>query len=345
MVLSPVTSFRGIVGSGLELRRILSPSSANFTAQSYARSYARCNALTCSHAMDATIPGAASWLLTAGPAVAHAVLHFVSRSDGSEHWISYGEFREGKWWLPITATIAHNGPEHLVVNICLYSPVVVVLEPVLGVTGSVAVFYVAAAAGWAASLFSSRLRYPDSHAFVQTCGASPGLYGSMYCAAALAPTAAVAAPMWAWALARAFLPPAAALALNPSGRRHPAATQLALTKLRDSVGVGVAAAVAVWLTGAKSTVAWLLLCNGINVAQRALQLLREPQLRSLEYAAADEASHLGGAALGLLVAAAITVARDGGGSVLQPSLWQAFGHWAVVCACFCGLALRHVTRF
>lgn len=289
-------------------------------------------------------PGIATWLLTAGPAIAHFSWRIYTGSDGSDHWLSYGALRDGGWWLPLSATLAHNGAEHLVVNVCLYSPVVVALEASLGVAGSVAVFYAAALAGWAASLLSSRLRYPESHAFVQTCGASPGLYGSMYCSAALSPWAGVAAPMWAWALARAALPAATALAAHKPGKQPPAATQLASTKFRDSVAIGAVAAAAVALTGLNSALAWLFLCNFLNIAQRAMQLMREPQLRSLEYAAADEASHLGGATFGLLVAAVVSVVRDGGGAAL-PVPAPVLSTWALVIVCFCGLALRHVTGF
>ena len=279
--------------------------------------------------------GAVTWLLTAGPAVLHRVWCSATRSDGSVHWLSLDGILSGDWWLPLSATIAHNGVEHLVVNLCLYTPVVSVLEPALGIIGSVGVYFAAALAGWVASLISSRLRYPESHAFVQTCGASPGLYGAMYCAAGLAPTASSSAHVWAWVLARAVLPSLAAVVFG-EGRQG---STSAIRKLADSTAVGAVLAATAYILGADSSLAWLLLCNCINVSQRALQLIRMPHLRSLEYTAADEASHVGGAALGIAVAAAVSVSNaDSSTTLLQ-------AHWFVIAGVFFGLVLRHVTRF
>lgn len=283
-----------------------------------------------------TLPyGAVTWLLTAGPAVLHRVRCWATRSDGSAHWLSLDGILSGDWWLPLSATIAHNGAEHLVVNLCLYTPVVSVLEPSLGTIGSVGVYFAAAMAGWVASLISSRLRYPESHAFVQTCGASPGLYGAMYCAAGLVPMASSSANLWAWVLARAVLPSLAAVVTGEGRLGATSATR----KLADSTAVGALFAAVACILGADSSLAWLLLCNCVNVSQRALQLVRMPHLRSLEYTAADEASHVGGAALGIAVAAAVSVSNEGSFTTLLQA------HWVVITAVFFGLLLRHVTRF
>lgn len=284
---------------------------------------------------------ALSWALTAGPLIAHQVFRLLTESDGTEHWLSFEGLAAGRWWLPLTATLSHNGAEHLVVNLVLYTPVACALEPVLGAFGTVLVFYSAALAGWVASLISSRIRYPESHAFVQTCGASPGLYGVMYCAAALVPSAAVtsgAVSRWAWPLGLAILPTVASL-LTSSGRTQGKSSLLCSPKLHHAVVVGViAAAVNNLLPGTGTALAWLVLCNGVNVSQRALQLLREPALRSLEYPGADEASHLGGAFWGLTVAAFV---------VLRESAWQPVLqlHWVIVFAMFFGLVARHLSKF
>jgi hypothetical protein len=118
-------------------------------------------------------------------------------------------------------------------------------------------------------------------------------------------------------------------------------------KVRDALVIGAAAAaigasgILSWLgTVPGSALSWLVMCYFVNIAHRGLQLLRCPELRSLEYPAADEASHVGGAALGLLIAAGVSAADRG-----QLDASDASGQWIIVAVIFSVLLVRYATRF